>query len=49
MANPTLSVFLLARSGLVPVTNTPAEFGAYLRADIEKWARVIKEANIRVE
>ncbi len=39
----------LARSGLVPVTNTPTEFSTYLRADIEKWARVIKEANIRVE
>ena len=40
---------LLARSGLDPVTNTPAEFAVYLRADIEKWARVIREANIRVE
>ncbi len=39
----------LAASGLVPVTNTPAEFGAYLRADMEKWARVIREAGIRVE
>ena len=39
----------LARSGLDPVTSTPAEFGAFLRADMEKWARVIREANIRVE
>lgn len=40
---------LLAKSGLDPVTNTPAEFGTFLRADMEKWARVIREANIRVQ
>jgi len=40
---------LLAKSGLDPVTSTPAEFGAFVRADLEKWARVIREANIRVD
>lgn len=39
----------LAASGLVPATNTPAEFGEFLRFDMEKWARVIKNANIRME
>ncbi len=39
----------LAASGLDPVTNTPAEFSTFLRADMEKWARVIRDANIRVE
>lgn len=39
----------LAASGLDPVTNTPAEFAAYLRADLEKWARVIRDANISVQ
>lgn len=39
----------LAASGLDPVTNSPAEFSSYLRADMEKWARVIKEANISVQ
>jgi tripartite-type tricarboxylate transporter receptor subunit TctC len=39
----------LAASGLVPSTNTPAEFGAFLRADLEKWTRVIREANITVQ
>lgn len=39
----------LANEGLEPVGNTPAEFGKQLRRDIDKWARVIKEANIRVE
>jgi tripartite-type tricarboxylate transporter receptor subunit TctC len=39
----------LAASGLDPATSTPAEFSAFIRADLEKWARVIREANIRVE
>lgn len=39
----------LAKSGLDPVTNTPAEFTSFLRADMEKWARVIRDANIRME
>lgn len=37
------------RSGLVSATNAPAEFNAYLRADIGKWARVIREAKIGVQ
>jgi len=31
------------------VTKPPAEFNAYLRADIDKWARVIREAKISVQ
>jgi len=40
---------LLAKSGLDPATGTPAEFSAFVRADLEKWARVIREANISVQ
>lgn len=39
----------LAASGLVPSTNTPAEFSSFLRADIDKWSRVIRESNISVQ
>ena len=35
--------------GASPVGGTPAELGAYMRKDIETWARVIKEANIKAE
>jgi tripartite-type tricarboxylate transporter receptor subunit TctC len=28
--------------------NTPDEFGAFVRAEIEKWGAVIREANIRI-
>jgi tripartite-type tricarboxylate transporter receptor subunit TctC len=39
----------LSNEGLEAVGNTPAEFGKQLRRDIDKWARVIKEADIRIE
>ncbi len=39
----------LATEGAVPVGNTPAEFAAVIKADIDKWAKVVKEAGIRPE
>jgi tripartite-type tricarboxylate transporter receptor subunit TctC len=38
-----------AQQGAVPMTMTPAEFGAYLDKDIAKWAGVVKAANIKIE
>lgn len=38
-----------ARQGAVPMAMTPAEFDAYLRKDIEKWAKVIQQAGIKVQ
>jgi tripartite-type tricarboxylate transporter receptor subunit TctC len=35
--------------GAVPMPTTPAEFGAFLTADTEKWAKVIRAANIKPE
>lgn len=31
------------------VGSTPEQFGAFMRAESEKWGRVIREANIRAE
>jgi tripartite-type tricarboxylate transporter receptor subunit TctC len=39
---------LLAQS-TEPVGNSPQEFAAFMRSEHEKWSRVIKAANIRVE
>ena len=33
--------------GAVIVGNTPEEFGAYLRSELDKWARVIRDAGIK--
>jgi tripartite-type tricarboxylate transporter receptor subunit TctC len=40
---------VLTAEGATAVGNTPAEFDAIIRADIKKWAKVIKEAGIRAE
>jgi tripartite-type tricarboxylate transporter receptor subunit TctC len=34
------------KQGAVPLVMTPAEFDAYLRKDIEKWAQVVKTAGL---
>ena len=40
---------LLITRGADPVGNTPAEHTAYLREEIEKWMRVVREAGIAAE
>ncbi len=40
---------LLANEGAMPVGNSPAQFAAVIRADIAKWARVIRQAGISPE
>ena len=37
-----------AKQGAVPMSMTPAEFDKYLRADIEKWANVVKVSGVKV-
>ena len=39
----------LAADGGEPVGNSAEEFGAFIRAEIAKWAKVIKAANLRAE
>ena len=39
----------LSRQGMNPVGNTPAQFAVELSADVERWARVVREARIGVE
>ena len=35
--------------GVAPVCGTPEEFAEHIAAEIDKWARVVKEAGIRPE
>jgi tripartite-type tricarboxylate transporter receptor subunit TctC len=37
------------KQGAIPMEKTPAEFDAFLRKDIDKWANVVKTANIKVQ
>lgn len=37
---------LFSSNGVEPIGNTPQQFGEIIRADVEKWARVIRDAGI---
>ena len=45
---PDMKNFIL-RQGAEPALMDPGEFGAHIKAEIAKWARVIKAANIKSE
>ena len=38
-----------ATLGIEPVGNAPAQFGAQLRANLERWQNVVRQAGIRIE
>ena len=38
-----------AALGLEPVANTPAEFAAQIKKEITQWAKVIKDARIKID
>ncbi len=38
-----------AKQGAVPMSMSPAEFDKYLRADIEKWAQVVKVSGAKAQ
>ncbi len=40
---------LWLKQGAETMSMTPTEFDAYLRAEIEKWSKVVKAANIKLE
>ena len=39
----------LATLGFVPVANPPEEFGKRIKAEIEKWGKVVRDAKLRIE
>ena len=39
----------LTSQGATPVGGTPEQFGRHIRSEIDKWAKVIKAANVHVE
>jgi tripartite-type tricarboxylate transporter receptor subunit TctC len=39
----------LASQGAEPIGNTPEQFTAQMKADLAKWAKVVKAANIKLD
>jgi tripartite-type tricarboxylate transporter receptor subunit TctC len=39
----------LEKIGFNPVLNTPAEFGVRIKAEMEKWAKVVHASNLKIE
>jgi tripartite-type tricarboxylate transporter receptor subunit TctC len=40
---------VLAKSALEPIGSTPEELGRFMKSEIAKWAKVVKEANVHVD
>jgi tripartite-type tricarboxylate transporter receptor subunit TctC len=39
----------IAREGADVIASSPEEFGSLIKADIAKWAKVVKENGLKVE
>jgi tripartite-type tricarboxylate transporter receptor subunit TctC len=37
----------LLKQGLEPAGNTPQEFDAYIKSEIAKWSKVVKQAGLK--
>ena len=48
MADPTIKQ-RLSESGFEPQTSTPEEFAAYMKSEIAKWAKVIRDSHISLD
>ena len=48
MSDPTIKQ-RLSESGFEPQTSTPEEFSSYMKSEIAKWAKVIRESNVTLD
>jgi len=47
ISDPVFAQQYLNAQGLEPITGTPEEFAAFIRAEKKKWGKVVKDANIK--
>jgi tripartite-type tricarboxylate transporter receptor subunit TctC len=40
---------MLTRNSIEPIGGTPGELAAYMRSEIRKYAKVVKDANLHVD
>jgi tripartite-type tricarboxylate transporter receptor subunit TctC len=48
VAQPDLRAQLVTQ-GFKPVANTPDEFAARIKSEMEKWGKVVRDANLKIE
>jgi tripartite-type tricarboxylate transporter receptor subunit TctC len=48
LSDPTIKQ-RLSESGFEPQTSTPEEFSRYMKSEIAKWAKVIRESNVTLD
>jgi tripartite-type tricarboxylate transporter receptor subunit TctC len=48
LSDPTIKQ-RLSESGFEPQTSTPEEFSSYMKSEIAKWAKVIRESNVTLD
>src|SRR5262245_33897544 len=48
ISDPAFGQQYLAAQGLEPITGTPVEFAAFIRAEMKKWGKVVRDANIKL-
>jgi len=48
ISDPAFAHQYLAAQGLEPITGTPEEFAAFIRAEKKKWGKVVRDANIKL-
>ena len=48
LKTPAVTAFL-AKEGAVPAAGTPADLGALMKQELEKWGKVIKASNIKFD
>lgn len=49
MLNDTLARQRILNEGLEPLGSTPEQFGAHLRAEVPKWAKLIRSAGLKAQ
>jgi len=48
LKSPDMKEKILLQGGIA-IGNSPDEFAAYMKSEIDKWAKVAKAAKVRVE
>jgi len=48
LANPE-AVKALTNAGMEPQFSTPSEYGEFIKAEIAKWTKVTRDANVKLE